>query len=113
MYDPRDGQWLSHDPTGFAAGDTNLSRYVGNDPINFTDPTGLFAYPGVIDYSSEGAVDPAISKVEASSLKNALLSYANRFGAGFGAWLSDKSLSRSLLLHYLDADSNPRDVTLP
>ncbi len=29
------------DPLGFAAGDANLYRYVHNDPINRTDPTGL------------------------------------------------------------------------
>jgi hypothetical protein len=31
------------DPLGFAAGDANLYRYVGNDPTNATDPTGLCA----------------------------------------------------------------------
>ncbi|HQU43047.1 MAG TPA: RHS repeat-associated core domain-containing protein, partial [Pirellulales bacterium] len=36
------GDWLSQDPSGFPAGDTNLSRYVGNDPTNGIDPTGLF-----------------------------------------------------------------------
>ena len=29
------------DPLGFAAGDANLYRYVGNDPTNEVDPTGL------------------------------------------------------------------------
>ena len=29
------------DPLGFAAGDANLYRYVGNNPTNHTDPTGL------------------------------------------------------------------------
>ena len=29
------------DPLGFAAGDTNLDRYVGNNPTNETDPSGL------------------------------------------------------------------------
>jgi|GEM_PF-5952270 len=28
-------------PLGFRAGDTNLNRYVGNSPTNFTDPSGL------------------------------------------------------------------------
>ena len=31
------------DPLGFAAGDANLYRYVGNDPPDLTDPTGLQA----------------------------------------------------------------------
>ena len=36
-----DGIWLTPDPLGFAAGDTNLNRYVGNSPTNATDPSGL------------------------------------------------------------------------
>jgi RHS repeat-associated protein len=35
------GAWLTPDPIGFAAGDTNLYRYEGNDPANATDPSGL------------------------------------------------------------------------
>jgi RHS repeat-associated protein len=40
-YDPSVGRWLSEDPLGFAAGDANLYRYVGNSPANVTDPSGL------------------------------------------------------------------------
>lgn len=40
-YHPGLGRFLSEDPLGFAAGDTNLSRYCGGDPVNFTDPSGL------------------------------------------------------------------------
>ncbi len=45
-YDPSLGRWISEDPTGFAAGDTNDYRYVENSPANGTDPTGqeLFVY---------------------------------------------------------------------
>lgn len=32
---------FSIDPIGFAAGDTNLYRYVGNQPMLFVDPGGL------------------------------------------------------------------------
>ncbi len=39
------GHWLSEDPKGFAAEDTNLGRYAGNDPTNATDPTGLQKKP--------------------------------------------------------------------
>lgn len=41
MYDPSSGRWLSEDPAGFAAGDANLHRYVGNDAAGATDPSGL------------------------------------------------------------------------
>ena len=40
-YDPQLGRFVSEDPIGFAAGDTNLTRYVGNSWPNGTDPTGL------------------------------------------------------------------------
>jgi RHS repeat-associated protein len=34
-------RFLSEDPIGFAGGDTNLYRYVGNNPLIGGDPTGL------------------------------------------------------------------------
>ena len=40
-YDPAVGRWISEDPLGFGGGDTNVSRYVGNDTTVATDPTGL------------------------------------------------------------------------
>jgi RHS repeat-associated protein len=40
-YEPTTGRFISEDPMGFGAGDTNLYRYVGNNATNFTDPTGM------------------------------------------------------------------------
>ncbi|HEX9571780.1 MAG TPA: RHS repeat-associated core domain-containing protein, partial [Burkholderiales bacterium] len=40
MYMPVWGRFLQPDPAGYAAG-SNLYGYVGNDPLNNTDPTGL------------------------------------------------------------------------
>jgi RHS repeat-associated protein len=40
-YDAGVGRFISEDPIGFGAGDTNLYRYVGNSSVNGTDPTGL------------------------------------------------------------------------
>jgi hypothetical protein len=45
MYDARVGRWLSEDPLGFAAGDANLYRYVGNCPTGASDPTGMQPAP--------------------------------------------------------------------
>jgi len=41
-YAPDTGRFVSEDPLRFAAGDTNLYRYVFNAPTIFADPTGLF-----------------------------------------------------------------------
>ncbi|HEX5470390.1 MAG TPA: RHS repeat-associated core domain-containing protein, partial [Lacipirellulaceae bacterium] len=43
-YDPAAGRWISEDPAGLAY-DTNASRYVGNQPTMFVDPTGLAESP--------------------------------------------------------------------
>jgi hypothetical protein len=42
MFDPTVGRWLEEDPIGFEGGDADLYRFVGNDPTNATDPTGLW-----------------------------------------------------------------------
>jgi RHS repeat-associated protein len=38
------GRWISQDPMGFDAGDTNLYRFIANSPTNATDPTGKFLF---------------------------------------------------------------------
>ena len=40
-YDAVTGRWTRADPILFAGGDANLYAYVGNDPVNFVDPSGL------------------------------------------------------------------------
>jgi RHS repeat-associated protein len=42
-YDPQLGRWLSRDPIGEEGG-INLYGYVGNDPLNYVDPLGLFQF---------------------------------------------------------------------
>ncbi|MDH5557842.1 MAG: hypothetical protein OEZ03_10855, partial [Alphaproteobacteria bacterium] len=39
-YDPEIGRFISEDPIGFEAGDLNLYRYVYNNTVILTDPTG-------------------------------------------------------------------------
>jgi len=46
-YDPTTQRFLSQDPIGFNSGDFNFYRYVGNRPVNFVDPLGLWV-PQVI-----------------------------------------------------------------
>ncbi len=40
-YSPSLQRFISEDPAGFNGGDLNLYAYVGNDPVNFVDPSGL------------------------------------------------------------------------
>ena len=43
FYYPALGRFLQSDPIGFGAGDMNLFRYVGDDPVDGSDPTGLYS----------------------------------------------------------------------
>ena len=54
-YDPQIGRWLSEDPIGFAGGDANLYRYVGNQPTGYIDPSGLDPVPGGRGYGGPGS----------------------------------------------------------
>lgn len=64
-YDPGMGRWTNKDPIGFAGGDTNVYAYVGSDPVNRVDPSGLdtfncvnncIASQGVFSLASGGIV---------------------------------------------------------
>ena len=59
FYDSATGRWMSQDPLGFNAGDSNLYRYLNNRPTVETDPSGLQdappggfrdLWPGVLPY---------------------------------------------------------------
>jgi RHS repeat-associated protein len=56
-YDPQQGRFLSEDPIGFKAG-VNFYAYVGNNPINRIDPSGLNDAPYF--YSSPDAPGQSI-----------------------------------------------------
>jgi RHS repeat-associated protein len=57
-YSPTFGRFLSEDPIGFAGGDANLYGYVGNDPVNGMDPSGLVGYPIDPRYRNLDSPDP-------------------------------------------------------
>jgi RHS repeat-associated protein len=53
-YDSAVGRFISEDPLGFGAGDTNIYRYVGNSPTNWTDPSGLESCGGEPSWLNRG-----------------------------------------------------------
>lgn len=73
-YDPSTGQWISQDPIEFDAGDPNLYRYVGNDPTDATDPSGLIDMP--MTASGKAWIDPA----EKQKILDGHLAYYSNFG---------------------------------
>ncbi len=46
-YDPEVGRFLNEDPIGFEAG-VNFYAYVGNNPVNYSDPDGLEPLTGAL-----------------------------------------------------------------
>ena len=53
----------------FSSSETNLFRYSGDDPVNGSDPLGLFKYTYAKDYPTEGpggrkAIENAIEKLK-------------------------------------------------
>ncbi len=46
-YNAAIGRFIGQDPEGFAGGDTDLYRYVGNAPTIGTDPSGMQQPPGL------------------------------------------------------------------
>jgi RHS repeat-associated protein len=86
-YNPGTGTFLSQDPSGFAAGDMNLYRYVASHPTYATDPTGLFEGGwyhnlGFDQYAGLGASAPSFSNTSlASSLSSSATTFANAAGA--------------------------------
>lgn len=89
MYHPGLGRFLQTDPIGFDAGDMNLFRYCGDDPVNGTDPFGLenevfSSLEGAIQkarvYAKEAAFGPTAKKVseriqDSSSLTGRTVTY--------------------------------------
>jgi|GEM_PF-6334123 len=94
-YDPFSGVWLSEDPTGFEAGDSNLYRYAGNDPTNATDPSGLawsFSATFQSAYSSVKSTTSAVanSVSQAAAKAQSLATNAAQQVSAIGTQVADK-----------------------
>src|SRR5262249_24885822 len=68
-YDPPAARWLTEDPSGLGAGDTNLYLYAYNEPTDLTDASGLMVAltsdqwdgPTPQQYQAAGQAQPASS----------------------------------------------------
>ena len=47
-YEPASGRWTARDPALFGGGQANLYDYVGGDPIDRRDPSGLICIGGSV-----------------------------------------------------------------
>jgi len=66
-YDASAGRFISEDPLGFAAGDTNIFRYLANDATNATDPSGLWSYKAHLKLLT-AAFNGAFTKAQIKSM---------------------------------------------
>ncbi|MEO6812225.1 MAG: RHS repeat-associated core domain-containing protein, partial [Isosphaeraceae bacterium] len=78
-YDAAPGRFLSEDPLGFGGGDLNLTRYVGNDPANATDPSGKEMF----------------SDITIAQALNAGLAAYNAYSGGLNAYQGVQDLSQA------------------
>jgi RHS repeat-associated protein len=92
-YDSAVGRFISVDPMGFGAGNTNLYRYVGNNSTNNTDPSGMWinfaigaAIGGVLDLGLQLWEQKGdFSKIDPTRL--AISTVAGALGGGIGGAL--------------------------
>jgi RHS repeat-associated protein len=66
-YDATTGRWISQDPLGFDAGDSNLYRYVTNRPTGATDPSGLQKTPVIDIWNLSGTIGEISRRFNAMS----------------------------------------------
>jgi RHS repeat-associated protein len=79
-YNPVLGRFISEDPLGINSGDLNVYRYVGNNPINGSDPTGLWS-PDAHDALIRHALQPCgVSENDIKKIQDA----SRRFDSATG-----------------------------
>ncbi|MCA9213548.1 MAG: Ig-like domain-containing protein [Planctomycetales bacterium] len=87
FYSSQTGKFLSLDPIGFNANDTNLYRYAINSPTNATDPHGLAS---TVDYAFQtaqlsvlGCTIGLLLKANVATPNEALSKFASSLGLNF------------------------------
>jgi uncharacterized protein RhaS with RHS repeats len=88
-FDPATLRWMSQDPMGFDAGDSNLYRYVTNRPTLNRDPSGLLPPNDPLSYAFEDPYlqqgNPGFLPASAHPLSQALVAQLERMDEIGGA----------------------------
>jgi RHS repeat-associated protein len=109
-YDPQKGRFLQTDPVGYSA-DVNLYTYVGNDPVDRTDPTGRASCdaPGMTSCPDIPRASPQVEQAAATAAQpQSVAAGRSEQGSVVLTSKSDNSVTRTLTGS--DAGkSNPND----
>ncbi|GIX17126.1 MAG: hypothetical protein KatS3mg119_1312 [Rhodothalassiaceae bacterium] len=104
-------RFLEPDPIGFASGQLNLYAYVGGDPINGVDPSGLMEE----DDDDSGDDDGVIENIVTTGKRIALSPESVRFAIALSNYILDDLMQSLAMLGFspgqIDAicNSDPKD----
>jgi RHS repeat-associated protein len=106
-YEPGTGKFINEDPSGFMGEDVNLFRYVGNDPLNQVDPSGLIAkwatYGGGKPVNNHSMAATSSSNLRWTHLAQSSSSRGPSFLSAIGPSLSSRGPSYSSGFGFRDA----------
>jgi RHS repeat-associated protein len=96
--DPTTGRWTTQDPMGFAAGDANLYRYVGNMATMATDPSGNIQWDSILNWARRTGTGMALGGISFWHKNWQIVQWLGHAGRGAGAFGSTTRLTTWTLL---------------
>jgi RHS repeat-associated protein len=96
-YNSSIGGFVGRDPLGFAAGQMDLYCYCGNNPTNYTDPSGeVHGVPASVGGAAIGAVVSGTTYIVACALTHHCMSWGGFLGAVANAAVAGGILGATL-----------------